>query len=222
MVLTVVDHFSKYAHFIALGHPYSATSVAQAFFDQIVRLHGLPCSIVSDRDPVFTSAFWTELFRLSGVTLRLSSAFHPQTDGQSEVTNRILGVYLRCLAGDRPRSWLRWLPWAEFCYNSSFQTALRATPFEVVYGRPPPTLASYQPGLSKVAALDKQLTARDEFLAAVQERLLQAQSIMMPLAEMSPSVWMTGCGSFYTSVLRRPSRAARMPSLHSATTTPSR
>jgi len=178
VVLTVVDRFSKYAHFIALGHPYSATSVAQAFFDQIVRLHGLPCSIVSDRDPVFTSAFWTELFRLSGVTLRLSSAFHPQTDGQSEVTNRILGVYLRCLAGDRPRSWLRWLPWAEFCYNSSFQTALRATPFEVVYGRPPPTLASYQPGLSKVAALDKQLTARDEFLAAVRERLLQAQSIM--------------------------------------------
>jgi len=62
VVLTVVDRLSKYAHFIALGHPYSATSVARAFFDQVVRLHGIPCSIISDRDPVFTSAFWTELF----------------------------------------------------------------------------------------------------------------------------------------------------------------
>jgi len=62
VVLTVVDRFSKYAHFIALGHPYTATSVARAFFDQIVHLHGIPCSIVSDRDPVFTSSFWKELF----------------------------------------------------------------------------------------------------------------------------------------------------------------
>ena len=104
VILTVVDRFSKYAHFIALGHPYTAISVARAFFDNIVRLHGVPCSIVSDRDPVFTSAFWTELFSLVGVKLRLSTAFHPQTDGQSEVTNRIIGVYLHCLACDKPKS----------------------------------------------------------------------------------------------------------------------
>lgn len=79
--------------------------VVQAFFDQIVRLHGFLCSIISDRDPVFTSTFWSELFKLVGVKLQLSSAFHPQTDGQSEITNRILGVYLRCLTGDRPQSW---------------------------------------------------------------------------------------------------------------------
>jgi len=68
-VLTVVDRFSKYAHFIALGHPYTAMSVARMFFDHIVRLHGMPCSIVSDRDPVFTCALWTELFSLTGVRL---------------------------------------------------------------------------------------------------------------------------------------------------------
>jgi hypothetical protein len=104
VVLTVVDRFSKMAHFVPLGHPYTALTVAQAFFDNIVKLQGFPCPIVSDRDPVFTSKLWKELFSLAGVQLRLGSAFRPQTDGQSEVTNRVLGVYLRCLAGDRPRS----------------------------------------------------------------------------------------------------------------------
>jgi hypothetical protein len=144
VVMTVVDRFSKYAHFIPLGHPYTAVSVAQAFFNNIVKLHGIPCSNVSDRDLVFTNTFWKELFTLSGIKLRMSTVFHPQTDGQFEVTNRILGVYLRCLAGDQPRSWLRWLPWAEFCYNTSLQTALHATPFKVVYGRDPPALLSYE------------------------------------------------------------------------------
>jgi hypothetical protein len=77
VVLTVVDRFSKYSHFIPLGHPYSACSVARAFFDAIVRLHGFPCSIVSDCDPVFTSELWKELLRLAGFKLLLSSAFHP-------------------------------------------------------------------------------------------------------------------------------------------------
>jgi hypothetical protein len=104
VILTVVDRLSKYGHFIALRHPYTATTVASAFFKNIVRLHGNPASVVSDRDPIFTSTVWQELFRLYGTTLRTSSAFRPQTDGQSEVTNRIIMVYLRCLAGDRPKS----------------------------------------------------------------------------------------------------------------------
>lgn len=90
----------------------------------------------------------------------------------------MLGMYLRCLVGDRPRSWLRWLPWAEYCFNTSFQSAIRAAPFEVVYGRPPPTLATYQPSLARVVAVDKQLRNRDVFLAEIWERLLQAQDYM--------------------------------------------
>jgi hypothetical protein len=100
VILTVVDRFSKFAHFIPLGHPYSATSMGKAFFDNIVRLHGF------DRNPVFTNHLWTELFRLSRTRLCVSSAFHPQTDVQSEVTNKIITIYLRCLAGDSLRSWL--------------------------------------------------------------------------------------------------------------------
>jgi hypothetical protein len=119
VILIVVDHFSKMAHFIALSHQYSASSVARAFFDNIVCLHGFPYSIVSDRDTVFTSNFWEELFKLANVRLLHSSAFHPQTDGQSEVTNRIIVMYLQYSAGDRQCSWHQWLPWAEFCYNTS-------------------------------------------------------------------------------------------------------
>jgi hypothetical protein len=178
VILTVVDRFSKFAHFIPLGHPSSASSVAKAFFDNIVHLHGFPASIVSDWDPVFTSHLWTELFRLSGTRLCTSSAFHPQTDGQSKVTNKIITIYLRCLAGDRPRSWLRWLPWAEFCYNTSLQSALKTTPFEVVYGRPPPPHLPFQSGSTRVAAVDQQLRDRDIFIADIKERLHQAQGIM--------------------------------------------
>jgi hypothetical protein len=102
VILTVVDRFSKYTHFIPLGHPYTAASVARDFFDGIVRLHGFPTSILSDQDPVFTGNVWRDLFKPAGVTLCMSTAFRPQTDGQSEVVNKIIAMYIRCITGDRP------------------------------------------------------------------------------------------------------------------------
>jgi transposase InsO family protein len=177
VILTVVDRFSKYAHFIPLSHPYTAESVACVFFAEIVRLHGIPVSIVSDRDPVFTSSFWRGLFRASGSTLLMSSAFHPQTDGQMEAVNMAIGMYLRCLTWDRSRQWVRWLPWAEYTYNTAFHTALQATPFRVVYGRDPPSLRSYDASEVKVVAMAQTLAERDEFLQDVRLRLEQAQQV---------------------------------------------
>jgi hypothetical protein len=81
VILTVVDCFSKYAHFVLLGHPYTTTSIACTTFDEVVCLRGMPKSIISDRDPVFTSKFWQELFHLTDVKFHLSSAFHPQSYG---------------------------------------------------------------------------------------------------------------------------------------------
>ena len=95
VILMVVDRFSKYAHFIALGHLYTVFSIARAFFDDIVRLHDFPTSIVSDRDPVSTVHVWRDLFKMAGVTLRMSTAFHPQTDGQYEVVNKVIAMYLQ-------------------------------------------------------------------------------------------------------------------------------
>ncbi|KAE8778879.1 putative polyprotein [Hordeum vulgare] len=177
VILTVVDRFSKYAHFIALGHPYTAASVARAFFDGIVRLHGFPSSIVSDRDPVFTGHVWRDLFRLAGVRLRMSTAFHPETDGQSEVVNKVIAMYLRCVTGDRPRAWVDWLAWAEYCYDTSYHSALRTTPFEVVYGRPPPAMLPYEPGTAWSEMAGDLLRTRDDILAEARQRLLQAQQL---------------------------------------------
>jgi len=86
-------------------------------------------------------------------------------------------MYLRRLTGDRPRQWLRWLPWAEYIYNTAFQTSLRDTPFRVVYGRDPPTIRSYEPGDTRVAAVARSMEERDEFLADIRYRLEQAQAV---------------------------------------------
>lgn len=133
--------------------------------------------MVSDRDPVFTSLFWRELMRLMGAKLHMTSAFHPQADGQTESANRVIVMYLRCFTGDRPRQWLRWLPWAEYVYNTAYQTSLRETPFRVVYGRDPPTLRSYEPGETRVAAVARDMEEREAFLADVRYRLEQAQLV---------------------------------------------
>jgi hypothetical protein len=174
VILMVVDRFSKYAHFIALGHPYTTTSVTRAFFANIVRLHGFPASIVSDRDPVFTGHVWRDLFKLAGVTLWMTTAFHPQTDGQSKAVNKTITMYLRCITTDRPRAWLEWLPWAEYCYNTAFHSSLCATSFQVVYGWPPPPLLPYEPATVRTAAVNTMLQDRDAFLNDVCDRLLHA------------------------------------------------
>jgi hypothetical protein len=92
-ILVVVDKFTKYAHFVPLSHPFTALQVAQVFVDNIYKLHGLPTSIVSDRDRIFTSQVWKELFRLTDTQLMMSS-YHPQTDGQTKRVNQCVEAFL--------------------------------------------------------------------------------------------------------------------------------
>jgi hypothetical protein len=96
-ILVVIDKFIRYGHFVPLSHPYSTQTVASVFMNVVYKLHGLPASIVSDRDPIFTSKYWQDLFKLSGTSLKLSSSYHPQTDGQTEWVNQCLETYLGVL-----------------------------------------------------------------------------------------------------------------------------
>ncbi|GJW52952.1 putative mitochondrial protein [Tanacetum coccineum] len=143
VILVVVDRLSKYNHFIARSHPFTAVQVANAFMDQVYKLHGLPQVIVSDRDKVFLSLFWKELFKVLHVSLHYSTAYHPQSDGQTKVVNRCLETYLRCMTGEKPKEWSKWLSLAEYWYNTNFHTSIQTTPYEAVYGQPLPSPIAY-------------------------------------------------------------------------------
>jgi hypothetical protein len=101
IIMVVVDCLSNCSHFCALQHPFTASTVAQLFMDQVFNLHFMPHSIVSDRDPTFTSNFWQELFKLKGTQFHLSTTYHPQTDGQTEVVKKCLETYLRCFSYEK-------------------------------------------------------------------------------------------------------------------------
>ena len=110
----------------------------------------MPATIVSDRDPIFTSQFWQELMRLQGVQLAMSLAYHPRSDGQTKVVNKSLEHYLRVFAANKPQSWVEWLPLAEFWFNTNFHVSLKMTPLEALYGFAPPRLLDYIPSTTKV------------------------------------------------------------------------
>lgn len=112
--------------------------VAEVFVREVVRLHGVPKPIVNDRDPAFISYLWSEYLKLHETLLKMSSSYHPETDEPTEVLNRCLETYLRFLS-EQPKFWAEWRQWAEFWYNIVFHTAVGMSPFEVVYGRAPPS-----------------------------------------------------------------------------------
>ena len=136
-ILVVVDKFSKYNHFILLTHPFTAIQVAVQFMDHVFKLHGMPQAMISDRDKIFTNALWQELFEMSGTELRMSTSYHPQTDGQIERVNQCLEAYLRCFVHTCPTQWKQWLSLAEFWYNNSIHSATGKSPFLVLYGYEP-------------------------------------------------------------------------------------
>jgi hypothetical protein len=114
VIMVVVDRLSKYAQLCALQHPFIASIVVQLFMDHVFKLHGMPHSIVSDQDPIFTNNFWQELFRVQGTQLCLNTTYHPHTNGQTEVANKCLETYLRCFSSERKNQWAQWLPLFEW------------------------------------------------------------------------------------------------------------
>lgn len=177
-ILVAVDKFSKYSHFVPLAHPFTAMDVAEAYMQFIHKLHGLPQSLISDRDRIFTSTLWTTLFRLAGTQLRMSSSYHPQTDGQTERVNQCLETFLQCFVHTCPSQWSKWLALAEYWYNTSFHSALGTTPFEVLYGHKPRYFGLSVNALCESLELSDWLQEREQMQSLIRDHLLRAQARM--------------------------------------------
>ena len=137
-----MDRFSKRACFIPIKKTIKAHHMAKLFISQIFKYHGLPTSIVSNRDPRMTSLFWRGLFENLGTRLNFSLAYHPQTDGQSEIVNLVILDLLKCYVNevDQRNQWEKYLPLVEYAYNNMVHYSIGKSPFEVIEGKPKPPL----------------------------------------------------------------------------------
>jgi transposase InsO family protein len=146
-IFVVIDRLTKQSHFIPTTTDLDATALARLYIAQIIRLHGTPKSIISDRGPVFISSFWQSLQHLLGTKLKFSTTYHPQSDGQTERINAILENYLRHYCSYQQDDWTDYLPLAEFAYNNAIHSATRVSPFYANYGYHP----SFTPSIAKIS-----------------------------------------------------------------------
>ena len=130
-----MDRTTKSSHFLAVKTTYSADDYAKIYLNEIVRLHGVPLSIILDKGPQFTSHFWKSFQKGLVTQARLSTTFHPQTDGQAERTIQTLEDMLRACVIDFKGSWDDHLPFIEFAYNNSYHSSIPMSPYEALYGR---------------------------------------------------------------------------------------
>jgi hypothetical protein len=166
-ILVVVDRLTKMAHFIPTVDEVDAASIAKLFMNRIVSAHGLPDDIVTDRGSVFTSLFMKTFLEALGIKHNLSTAFHPQTDGQTERTNATLEQYLRCFINYQQDDWSDLLPNAEFCYNNTVHSSTSQTPFFALQGYHP----RFSVHIPRVASSHPMAKERLQALSRVQEDL---------------------------------------------------
>ena len=145
-----------------IGTP-SAAETAKVFFKEIVKLHGTPKSIVSDRGVQFTSKFWKELCKSLEIKICLSSAYHPQSNGQAERTNQMMEQYLRCFCSSSQDDWSSLLPSAEFAYNNSLHSSTNQTPFWANYGYHPTFLPNSIPEIPVPAVQEHIVSLQQNF-----------------------------------------------------------
>ncbi|MCO5601714.1 hypothetical protein L7F22_055837 [Adiantum nelumboides] len=134
-VYVAVDMLTKVAHLMPVKTTYTASNISRAFIKEIFKFHGLPKRIVRDRDAKFTSKFWTSLFQAIRTQLCFSTAYHPQTDRQTERVNQVIEDILRAYCSQEPRKWVPYLPLVEYAYNSFDHRSIGMSPFKALYGQ---------------------------------------------------------------------------------------
>ena len=181
-VLTVVDRFSKMAHFIALPKLPSAKETADVMMNNVFRLHGFPRDIVSDRGPQFISKFWKEFCHLLGATVSLTSGYHPQSNGQTERLNQELETCLRCLVSQNQASWSKHLTWVEYAHNTLPTSATGLSPFQCAYGYQPPLFQETE-GEVTVPSAHAMVRRCHRIWAAARRVLLRSATRMKSVAD---------------------------------------
>ncbi|MDP1546978.1 MAG: reverse transcriptase domain-containing protein [Anaerolineales bacterium] len=183
-ILVIVDRFSKMAHFIPCLKTYNARNVAHMLIENVIRLHGIPQTIISDRDKVLTSEFWQEIAKYLGFKPHMTTARHPEADGQTERTNQTLEQFIRSTCSASGLDWPNWLPVIEFAYNSAQHESTGFSPFQLVYGKNP--VADFpQRNTERMANPDARILADQlkEIHAVAAENLLAARARMKRYAD---------------------------------------
>jgi hypothetical protein len=183
VIMVIVDGLTKYSHFCALSHPFKASTFSTTFMETVQKLHGSKKIIVSDRDPIFTRHFWTKLFSCLRTQWAHSSSYHPQYDGQTKIVKKCLEGYLHCFVSYKQAQWFKWLPLAEWWYNTSFHTAKKMTPFMALYGSHPPSITSSLKEKSKVQVVEDHIENQQQVLQILKDNLTMAQNHMKQQAD---------------------------------------
>ena len=182
-ILTVVDRFTKMAHFLPCTKTITSQETADLLMREVFKHHGLPDDIVSDRGPQFISHFWRHLFKLFQTSCKLSSGHHPETNGQSERTNQTLEQYLRCFINYQQDDWVDLLHLAEFSYNNSVHSSTGYSPFFANIGYHPRWTIVEHPELPANPAAEDRLTRLQEIQATLSQNLCDAQNTQKKVAD---------------------------------------
>lgn len=174
-IFVVVDRLTKIAHFIPTVTTVTASGVADIFMKNIFKIHGMPSEIISDRDPKFLSEFWITLFKMCGTKIKLSTAYHPETDGQTERTNRTIEDMLRMYVGKKQQSWDKWLYLCEFAYNQRLHSSIGCSPFLALYGQDCKTPMTISTPNSKFESVNQMVREMNEVIESVKLSMKSAK-----------------------------------------------
>jgi hypothetical protein len=174
-IMVVVEKLTKEAHFIPVKTAHKGKNIAEMYLKEVVRLHGVPKEIVSNRDPKFTSKFWKGLFKGFGTNLNLSATYHPESDGKTKRTTRIIESMLRMYVMDQPSKWEDYIHLVEFSYNNGYHASLKMSPFETLYGKKCNTPVSWDNPTDREVVGPELLKGMEEKMEKIKKNLKAAQ-----------------------------------------------